>query len=143
MPAERTKLQKIDYFFSDCRKLESELALDCRRHKTLQDKKELLEKLNKELNGKNAYQTINGFLLFCCLVAIPIGVLFGSRIISFFGIAWVASAYFSFSAEWEKRQKQGIQAQIDFLNSTLEIENQIKSMKSDQGQVRMGPIGLN
>lgn len=109
----------------------------------MQDKRKLLEKLNKELNGKNAYQTINGFFLFCCLVAIPIGVLFGSRIVSFFGIAWVASAYFSFSAEWEKRQKQGIQAQIDFLNSALEIENQVKSTRSNQSQINMRPIGLN
>jgi hypothetical protein len=108
----------------------------------LENKKELLEKLNKELDKGNPFQAIHALCMLCSLAAIPIGVLAGSQTVSLFGIAWITSSFFSFSAESEKRHKQAIRSQVDFLNSVAAIEGELKSAQSSHG-VSMGPIGLN
>lgn len=109
----------------------------------MQEKEELIEKLNKELEKRNTFQAIHGLCMFCSLAAIPIGVLAGSQIASLVGIAWVASSFFSFSADSEKRRKQAAQSQIDFLNNLAALEAELQQSSRSRGSVNMGPIGLN
>ncbi|MFZ9755327.1 MAG: hypothetical protein ACO3DK_04760 [Bacteroidia bacterium] len=113
------------------------------RHKTLQEKEELIEKLNKELEKRNTFQAIHGLCMLCSLAAIPIGVLAGSQMASLIGIAWVASSFFSFSAESEKRHKRSVQSQIDFLNGLATLENELPQSSRSRGSVNMWSIGLN
>ena len=113
------------------------------RHRTLQEKEELIEKLNKELEKRNTFQAIHGLFMLCSLAAIPIGVLADSQMASLIGIAWVASSFFSFSAESEKRHKQAVQSQVDFLKNLATLESELQQSSRSRGSVNMGPIGLN
>jgi len=109
----------------------------------LQEKEELIEKLNKELEKRNTFQAIHGLFMLCSLAAIPIGVLADSQMASLIGIAWVASSFFSFSAESEKRHKQAVQSQVDFLKNLATLESELQQSSRSRGSVNMGPIGLN
>ena len=113
------------------------------RHGTLQEKEELIEKLNKELEKKNVFQAIHALCAICFLAAVPIGVLVGSQMASLIGIAWITSSFLSFSADSEKRHKQAVQSQLDSLNNLVALEDELQQLSCSSGSVNMGPIGLN
>lgn len=109
----------------------------------MKNKAEQLEKLNKELNKRDVFQAVHALFMLCSLAAIPIGVLTGSQTVSLFGIAWMTSSFFSFSAESEKRNKQAIQVQIDFLTNISDVENELRAAELAKSRVSMGSINLN
>lgn len=122
------------------------LALRCPRLRTLQQNEVLIEDLEKMLKSKNGYRSANNFLTFLAVCSIPLGVIFHNSILSFSGICWITSGFFSFCSERESKERDQIKLQIELLQTMSELKEQSAirdQVKKETVQVNFGPIGLN